>query len=471
LAASGALKPTDLVWKEGLPSWQPVHSVEGLLPAGSAGAAPRPFPPSRPGPSAYGPQMPEFATKFQPVFERIVGHLKRAFTTDLQSLNVAEQERTQLASQGIEHAGVQQYVAWRRSIMLVVILPTFISALSATISILDSFDNLNTFGRLTEVIHILALYAMPAALIAAILLWTRVRLSRTVMLYGWAVAFLIPVLLALLPLEWTFKSELFAGATDQETELNVVGISLFMSIAYFVMFLPTVLSVIPGMLRACLRIKTLVPASTIPGWFLVASAVMYALLLLPIFIAITKFAGNVLLLFSIICWIAAPLVYLLFGKVFVHPLTQASDARQVQVVYNISFGLITAAVVFLLLFSMTRKIPGTDAFLIGFDEKKSVLRPWSWDLIRFVFEYIGRSLYITVVGVDMLLLMNASVWFRGKEFQASPGAADYDRLVTDMDQVIGTASPLLAFGPFSGVHQAPKLKPPSREPPVDLPPA
>ena len=42
LAASGQLRPTDLVWGEGMPAWQLAGSVAGLFPAG---ATPPPLPP------------------------------------------------------------------------------------------------------------------------------------------------------------------------------------------------------------------------------------------------------------------------------------------------------------------------------------------------------------------------------------------------------------------------------------------
>jgi len=44
LVVSGRLLPSDLVWREGMPAWQPVGSVPGLLPASAAGPPPVPPP-------------------------------------------------------------------------------------------------------------------------------------------------------------------------------------------------------------------------------------------------------------------------------------------------------------------------------------------------------------------------------------------------------------------------------------------
>lgn len=52
LAVSGRLLPSDLVWKEGMPGWQPVGSIPGLLSAAPGG------PPPLQQPYAVAPPLP-----------------------------------------------------------------------------------------------------------------------------------------------------------------------------------------------------------------------------------------------------------------------------------------------------------------------------------------------------------------------------------------------------------------------------
>jgi hypothetical protein len=52
LAASGRLLASDMVWKEGMPAWQPAGSVPGLLPAAPGG------PPPFQQPYAVAPPLP-----------------------------------------------------------------------------------------------------------------------------------------------------------------------------------------------------------------------------------------------------------------------------------------------------------------------------------------------------------------------------------------------------------------------------
>jgi hypothetical protein len=54
LAASGTVRPTDQVWKAGMPNWVPVQTVTGLLPDSSVAPPPRSSPPSPP-PQAAAP--------------------------------------------------------------------------------------------------------------------------------------------------------------------------------------------------------------------------------------------------------------------------------------------------------------------------------------------------------------------------------------------------------------------------------
>ena len=46
LAASGQLRPTDMVWKDGMPAWAAVDSIQNLCPARPAVSSPPPCPPS-----------------------------------------------------------------------------------------------------------------------------------------------------------------------------------------------------------------------------------------------------------------------------------------------------------------------------------------------------------------------------------------------------------------------------------------
>ena len=58
----------------------------------------------------------------------IVTVLGRAFASNLRTLSVDSSERTALEAAGIQEPTIQSYFAWRRSVAMLVVLATFLSA-------------------------------------------------------------------------------------------------------------------------------------------------------------------------------------------------------------------------------------------------------------------------------------------------------------------------------------------------------
>ncbi len=119
--------------------------------------------------------------------------------------------------------------------------------------------------------------------------WDQHRRSRTVLLRGWLVAFLTPLLLALIPVGWRIDTS--SVSVSDMAQFNM-GASLLGAMLVYVTLMPAVLSLIPGVLRACLRIKALIPEAILPGLFLIAATPFYILLFLVIFTTVNQAAGN-----------------------------------------------------------------------------------------------------------------------------------------------------------------------------------
>jgi hypothetical protein len=66
LAASGQLRPTDLVWKEGMPQWTPANYARGLFPEPAAA----PYHPAAPQPESYPAGYAEPPAQPRPVRAR-----------------------------------------------------------------------------------------------------------------------------------------------------------------------------------------------------------------------------------------------------------------------------------------------------------------------------------------------------------------------------------------------------------------
>ncbi len=360
--------------------------------------------------------------------------LRRAFTWDLSRATVSPLERGRLAQRGVGQDTLQRYLAWRRSLLWAVVLPLAFSAWLGTLHGLEDLEYLTPLGMAVTGVDLLALCALPLTALAAALLWSRPRLSYRVLLCGWAVGFALPLLDSLLPLRWLFEVPAEYGEVVRRVAHGIIDVGA--AFMYYFALMPTVLSLIPGALRACVRVKSLLPGSTLPGWFLVAGAPLYVLLVLVLFIAVNQVIGNLLLLAGVAVLLAAPLVYVARARLFVRPLTaerRASLARVQWAFLGCAF-LGAALIVAYLLTKTLGPYPLLDVHtplhLVGFDENTSLMRPWK--LVRFFIEYLGRTFFITVVAADLLLRATVASWRHEQAFAKTDEAADHERRMQEL---------------------------------------
>src|SRR5262249_60722183 len=119
---------------------------------------------------------------------------------------------------------------------------------------------------------------------------------------------------------------------------------------------PAVLALVPGLLRACVRIKRLLPESMLPGWFLVAAAPFNSLLVLVTVVALAQVAPSPLLVAGMLLWLAAPLAYLARAQTFTRPLGSANDLRSLARVQVVAWALILASAVCLIAYAASWEV-------------------------------------------------------------------------------------------------------------------
>jgi hypothetical protein len=427
MAATGQIRPADLVWRERMRTWVPAGTILGLGAGSGAADAPFPLPAGEwePGPNGgRGGGGSEF-------WSTIWVCLRRAFSWNLSTVPVTDSERAVLKTGGADQEMVQQYLVWRRSMLLLVAVATSIGALITFITTLArGFAGVSAFGALTEVVRMLSQFAMPVTAILACVFWSRLRLSRLLIVVGWTVSFVAPLVIALFPLHWLLDIE--DPGTEQARMIQRATVGILGGLAYFIMLMPTVLSLLPGVLRACVRLKSMFPQSVVVGWFLMAGVPFYALLLLVTFVTINQLAGNALLILGILLFMGAPVAYLVGASLFVRPLTSADELRKlgvVQIAYTVIGSL---AVLCLVLYLFTGKLFGKT--LMGFSSETSHMLPWQ--LIQLYIEFLGRSLFTTTLFLDLLLRMNHSVWYHLDWFGKSEHGKKYDQTMGQMGEVL-----------------------------------
>jgi hypothetical protein len=198
---------------------------------------------------------------------------------------------------------------------------------------------------------------------------------------------------------------------------------------YLVVLSPAVLALVPGLLRACVRVKLLLPESTLPGWLLVAAAPFNGLLVLVVVVALVQVVPSPLLVTGMLLWLAAPLAYLARAGTFTRPLTSPEGLRGLDATQAVAWALLAASTVCLIAYAVTWQALGRR--LVGLEPATSLLRPW--ELARYVLDFLGRSLFVTVLGADLLLRATLSAWRHQREFQQSSQAKRYDQLMERLE--------------------------------------
>jgi len=357
-------------------------------------------------------------------------HIKRAFNWNLQTLPVEPDEEATLLANGVDEVDARRYLVWRRSVLFVVVIPTLVAAVLKTVGGLSNgFDGLSGIGILVGLAELLPLYVIALTAWLAAKCWDQHRRSRTVLLRGWMVAFLTPLLLALIPFTW--RADYSQVNPMQAGQVSAV-LSLGGAMLVYVTLMPAVLSLIPGVLRACLRIKALIPEAILPGLFLVAATPLYIFLFLVIFTTINQVAGNALLILGVVALVGAPMLYMFNGRTFTRPLRTDEEVAKIGSVQTTVLVIMGIGLALIVTYAFTAELFGKS--LIGTNEQTSAIRPWDPNLIQFPIEYIVRSLFTTVLVADLFMMMNLQLWKHTKEFQASPDAESYDRLMVEIEE-------------------------------------
>jgi hypothetical protein len=143
------------------------------------------------------------------------------------------------------------------------------------------------------------------------------------------------------------------------------------------------------------------------------------------FILIYHMVNNFLLLLGVLLWVGAPLFYLTRAELLTRPITKTRDLKAIARAHLIVLGAVAAGFLLIIIFLFTAKLGGK--YLVGIDKYSSMLRPWDLDLHARWIEFVGRSLFLTVVFVDLLMRMNLSIWSNARTFYQSEHAAAYDR--------------------------------------------
>jgi hypothetical protein len=342
----------------------------------------------------------------------ILNIFRRSFGSNLQGVSCSSAEAAALNGAKIETPVIQSYFAWRRSVMIFVVLCTALSAGLSTFRSIHEADQKpeilatleahldasfglalptassdeeeareddsastvhetqTNFGLVSETIQVLSWYVLPLAALMVVLFWTKFRFTHSLMATVFAFSFLFPMLLALCPWGWTYSEPHDPSVSIAEKKVEEFAYGIAYGAEYFLTLLPTVLALVPGVQRSCLRVKTLLPQSVLPGWFLVAAAPFYSLVLLVMFVAINQVASGPFFFIGMALLLLAPLIYPLRMDVLTRPLVSSEDYRSFGRVRALVGATTVIAGVCLLVFLMSLDFQGVRVFGLNRNDRQ-----------------------------------------------------------------------------------------------------
>jgi len=410
--------------------------------------------------------------------------LRRAFASNPRAIAVSPGEARKLDAAGIRNPILRSYLVWRRSLMIFALVATVLSTTlstyreltegderpdliqtitravpegtdlsvpqngtefeeqddaaeieteePATVDAAEDAEPQTSFGQFADLVQLTAMYALQAAALAVVVFWKRFQLAFRIMTAAFVFSFMAPLVIALCPWSWWGYVETTYSPQDQPFEyLRSTAEGLLEGASYLVTLLPTVLSLIPAVQRACVRIKMLLPAAMLPGWFLVVASPFYALFLLVVFVAVNQVGSSLLFMAGMLLFLSAPLMYTVRSSSFTRPLTSDSDYASIRNVQRVVGGLTVAAGGLLLTFLGTQDVMGVR--LLGLDPNAALIVPL--DLIGFVLEFVSRSMFVTALGADLFLRMNLAAWQNTRDFYGTPEAANYDAVMGELERL------------------------------------
>ena len=252
--------------------------------------------------------------------------------------------------------------------------------------------------------------------------WTHPERGSRPVLIGWGISIIVPILVALVPLEGWID----VGALEQEADFQfgagsgaslITSVRVSLAIGYAATLLPTVISVPSGVLRGASRIKALLPHAPMPGWFLVAVSPFSGLLLLIAFVLLLQLAGTGLLTVAVALLTAAPLQYLFWRTAWTDTTGSADATAARGKASRVGTACVAGGLLFLVIWALTAEVIGVSVVGSG-DE---ALLSWL-DGIRTLVEVGARGLLAGVVFAHLFLRMSIRQWRDTRALSAEDAA-------------------------------------------------
>ena len=290
------------------------------------------------------PQLPDR----EQVYETLSGSffllsLKRAFRLQINPNEVLDTERKELA-ESASHITVpehQAFLAWRRSVLLIVI----VALVPLTVSrFIEAFE-MPAGAKGDAVLGFQLIPAMAEGLLLLTALWqlfrwTQWQSQRRVLFVAWALYFIGPNLMYLFPFQSAYEDTTLKLLRQASSfgGLQVVSVSKKHALQAFglafgfkamLVLAPKAISLMPGLIRASIVTKLQFPGSPAPGFLVLLAAPLYALFAYTIVLLPYQVTASPYLVVGLFGVMFAQIFIAMSGLKLIKPLTKAEANQRV----------------------------------------------------------------------------------------------------------------------------------------------
>ena len=360
----------------------------------------------------------KFACKAKSFAHRI---LMSNFTVD--TVLPDESAALDKAAAPVKARAAQNYAAWRRAMLW---FSGVGLAAGLCVDIVDEVKN--TFsGPMLPILRgiLIGLFALkittPTLLIRAALRWTDIRASRKDARRAVFLTFIVPLLLFVVPVVGlSSPEELRNLGLDSAQQLlsfrSVLGLSAM------IFLLPHFFGLFPGIIRACMTLRTLVPESTLPGIIAALILPLFTMLLLIALVVVAQ-VGSALLFLGFVGMLCLPVLLLWNIRILLKPMDGAAMNAQIgplrkraAIAWDIGLVLILVEVVnFVQSHQLWDKIS-------------------AFKITAFACDLLGIIILVTLAGTDFLLGLMKYTFEQDKELHETQLYKDMDGRFTALDE-------------------------------------
>lgn len=348
--------------------------------------------------AAIAPVTREAAETFSRHFLGV--SLRRAYRLDIQTDEVLPTERAHLEAQAghIRNPEHQAFLAWRRSILLMVAL----MFVPLTISrFLETWHGLRVpgVGQVFLYFPVLAEAAFCIIMFDQLRNWAQWKKQRRVLFIAWTAYFIAPFAMYLFPYRSAYDGSLGYYAAKHLLSSGALPLKftagrwhMLVGLQFGVLALlqlgPKIISLMPGLIRASIVTKLQFPGTTAPGWLMILAAPLYALFAYIIVLLPYQITGSWEFLVGNAGVLLAQVFIGIAGRRLTVPLTTAEASHRIHRSWLAYIGILVVSAVFM--------VYGVADFI-------RELQIGTWSVVSGVLTVVSNVLLDTMVGTDAII--------------------------------------------------------------------